>query len=427
MTDFSNPYDELPYRSIPIEWTAPEHLALASMLHGGPRQALDSYRLLELGCGNGANLLPLAFYRRHATFVGVDGAQSQIEVANERKQALGLFNIEFISTDFLAAAKRLTDEFDFIIAHGIFSWVPHEVRDALLELCARFLRRGGLLYLNYNARPGWNVRGMVREFLLAQTAGTEDLLARAQLAHEVAAKVASFLPFDQHPYSQLMANEFRYASEINLSSVAHDYLAAHNHPYWRSEFLALALRHDLDYVADANFCHSAGRLPEDLISYLVKEQITGRSLDDTVDLLCFRQLHSPVLSRRPWTRHPPGPDEFAALRVASCLALLDVHDPQNLRFQHPTGYQVEAKTEVMRNALLRLRSRWPQSLRVSDLFSDVREVIDDLKLLQRLGLIDLRPVDPGEFGVSGDSLNRLERTWGDYLTTAYHRRESAPT
>ena len=120
----SNPYDELPYTSFPIEWTAPERLALASFLHGGPRTRLDEYRVLELGCGNGANLLPLAYYRRQATFVGVDGAQSQIEVAQARQAALELSNLEFIHTDFLTATDRLSGQFDFILAHGVFSWVP---------------------------------------------------------------------------------------------------------------------------------------------------------------------------------------------------------------------------------------------------------------------------------------------------------------
>jgi len=422
-----NPYDELPYRSVPIEWTAPERLALASMLHGGPRQSLDSYRVLELGCGNGANLLPLAYYRRHATFVGIDGARSQIKVANARRSALGLSNIEFTHTDFLAAAERFTDEFDFIIAQGVFSWVPHEVRDALLELCGRCLRRGGLLYLNYNTRPGWNVRGLVREFLLAQTAGTTSLLARAQLAHQVAAKVASSLTVVEHPYSQLMANEFRFVCENHVSYIAHEYLAPDNHAYWRSEFLALARRHDLDYVADADFSYHSGRIREDLASALMKEQITGRTLDDTVDLLCYRQLHSPVLTHRPWTRHPPSRDEFAALHVASCLAPCASHDAENPTFEHPSGYQVEAKEEVMRIALVRLRSLWPRSLRVGDVFPDVSDVMDDLKLLHRNGLIELRCVDPGEFGICADPLNRLEKCWGGYITTPYHSRESAPT
>jgi SAM-dependent methyltransferase len=427
MIDFSNPYDEVPYASVPIEWTAPERLALTSLLHGGPRQSLDSYRVLELGCGNGANLLPLAYYRRHSTFVGIDGAKSQIEVANHRKSALGLSNIEFTHADFLAAARDLSDQFDFIIAHGVFSWVPHHVRDVLLDLCARFLRPGGLLYLNYNTRPGWNVRGMVREFLLAQTAGTTDLMQRAKLAQEVAAKVASCLTVIDHPYSKLMANEFRFVGETHVSHVAHEFLAADNQAYWRSEFLALAQRHDLDYVADADFCHSSGRLPEDLEKSLVKEQLTGRSLEDTVDLLCYRQLHSPVLTLVPGTRHPPSPDEFAALRVASCLAPYDSDDPQRVMFQHPTGYQVEAKEEVMRSALLKLHATWPHSLYVSALFPAVAEVTDDLRLLQRLGLIDLRLVDAGDFGICGERLNRLESSWGSYITTAYHTRIPVPT
>src|SRR5436190_23915151 len=103
MTTLPNPYDELPYKSLPIEWTAPERLALTSLLHGGPRQSLDAYRVLELGCADGANLLPMAYYRKGAQFVGVDGAASQINLANSRRMALQLSNIEFIHADFLQA------------------------------------------------------------------------------------------------------------------------------------------------------------------------------------------------------------------------------------------------------------------------------------------------------------------------------------
>src|ERR1700689_4245520 len=95
-----NPYDELPYRGDPIEWTAPERLALASLLHGGPRSPVARYRVLELGCGDGANLLPQAYYRRYATFVGVDGSCRQVEKANAGKSELNLTNIEFVHADF---------------------------------------------------------------------------------------------------------------------------------------------------------------------------------------------------------------------------------------------------------------------------------------------------------------------------------------
>ncbi len=423
-TSTRTPYDELPYRSLPIEWTAPERLALASLLHGGPRSPLEGYRVLELGCADGANLLPLAYYRRYATFVGIDSASSQIEVANSRKTALGLNNLDFICTDFATASQKLSSQFDYIISHGVFSWIPHNVRDAFLKLCSQYLRSGGLLYLNYNTYPGWNVRGMVRGFLLAQTAGEVSLKARGQLAQEVAAKVVSSLTIGEHPYAQLIANEFRFVCENHVSYVAHEYLAADNHPYWRSEFLALMRQYGLHYVADADFNYASGRIPEELAPRLEKEQITGRTIDDTVDLLCYRQLHSPILTKGPWTKQPLSVEEFANLRIASCLVPC-ASDSEGRMFEHPSGYQVEAKDEVMRAALKKLQPLWPGGHAIGKLFQDVSQVMDDLQLLQRNGLIELRCIEPGDFTVSRTFLNSLEDEVGGYMTTPYHTREVA--
>lgn len=421
-----NPYDELPYKSLPIEWTAPERLGVASLLHGGPRPPLDTYRVLELGCGDGANLLPLAFYRRRGSFVGVDGARSQIEIADACKDALGLSNIDFIHADFLTATKQLSGQFDYIIAHGIFSWVPQDVRDALLSLCAERLRHGGLLYLNYNTRPGWNIRGMVREFLLAQTAGTASLLDRAQAAQDVAAKVVASLTVGEHPYSQLLSNEFTFVCENHVSYVAHEFLATDNHAYWRSEFLSLAGRYGLEYVADADFNYPSGKIPEDLGVRLMAGGIVGRGLDDTMDLLCYRQLHTPILARSPGTRQPSTTDEFANLFIASCLVPCASSDTEHQMFQHPSGYQVEAKEEVIRRALNRLQPLWPRGVRIGAVFPDVPQVMDDLKLLHRNGLIELRCIEPGESGENSDMLNRLEAHWGEYVTTPYHTRVAVP-
>lgn len=422
MTPSTNPYDELPYKSFPIEWTAPERLALASLLHGGPRPALDEYRVLELGCGSGANLLALASYRRHAKFVGVDGAATAVALADARRAGLGLDNLEFIHADFRSAADRLAGRFDYVIAHGVFSWVSDLVRDAFLELVTARLTSGGLLYLNYNTRPGWNIRGLVREFLLAQTAEEPSLLARARLAQDVSAKVVAALDGVEHHYSQLIANEFRFVCEGDLSWVGHEFLAETNRPYWRSEFLALARRHGLEFVADADFNYSSGRVPENLAPRLDVEQITGRCLDDTVDLLCYRQLHSPILTQGPFQRKPPSLDEFGNLFVASCLEPLPMRaGDRKQMFKHPNGYEVEAREEFIRVALMRLQPLWPRGLRVEEAIPDMAPAIDDLLLLQRHGLIELRCIDPGDFDVGGDHLNRLERTWAGYFTTPYHQ------
>ena len=422
-----DPYDELPYRSLSVEWSAPERLAVTSLLHGGPRTPTRRYRVLELGCANGANLLPLAYYRRDAEFVGVDGARSQIELATARRSELGLSNLEFVCADFREAAVNVSGKFDYILAHGIFSWIAPDVRDAVLEFCAARLHPHGLLYLNYNARPGWNVRGLVREFLLAQTAGMTSLLTRARQAQEVAAKLVASLADHEHAYSRLIADEFRFVCENHVSYVAHEYLATHNHAYWRSEFLALASGCGFAYVADADFNYRSAQVSEDLAQRLIDAQITGRSPDDTVDLLCYRQLHSPVFTPEPFTRTLPDATEFGQLIIASCLVPKATNAAGHVLFQHPSGYEVEAKEEIMASALAILEPLWPRGRRVAEVFPDVSRVTEDVRLLHRTGLLELRSVEPDDWGVSPDVLHRHERRWSGHVTSAYHTRECVST
>jgi hypothetical protein len=225
----------------------------------------------------------------------------------------------------------------------------------------------------------------------------------------------------------LIANEFRFVCENHVSYVAHEYLADDNHPYWRSQFLSLAQGYGLEYVADADFNYSAGRIPEDLAPRLIDEQITGRTLDDTVDLLCYRQLHSPIMALGPLKQRSPSIEEFANLLIASCLVPCALNGAEHPMFQHPSGYEVEAKDEVIWTALRRLQLLWPRGLRIGAVFPDVRHVMDDLKLLHRNGLIELRCMEFGDLGVSRDSLNRLESRYGGYVTSPYHIREPIPT
>ena len=419
-----DPYDELPYRSFPIEWTAPEWLALVSLLHGGPRPPRRGYRVLELGCGNGANLLALAHYRPHASFVGLDGGARALATAEARRAELALANLELVHADLRAAARRVTGDFDFIIAHGVLSWVPDDARDSLLALCAERLRPEGLVYLNYNTLPGWNIRGLVRKLLLAQTAAAGGLPARAELAQSLAGKLAAaFAAAADHPYSRLMEHEFRFVAESDRSYVAHEFLAADNRAYWRSELLALARGSGLDHVADADFNRPSGRLPPELPEQVAAAGLAGPSREDTVDLLCYRQLHSPVLARAGWLHRPPGPGELAGLFLASSLAPAD---PQGdgRRFRHPSGTEVSVTEPALWTALERLQPLWPRGLPLGELLPDATH-LDDLLLLHRHGLLELRLVEPDDETPPAAPLHRLEHRSG-YQTTAYHTVQAVP-
>lgn len=419
----TDPYDQVPYRSYPIEWSAPERLAVTALLHGGPRMELGTYRVLELGSGDGANLIPLAYYRRHAAFVGVDGASDALASAERRRAELRLGNLDLVHADFRDCAARLTGKFDFILMHGVLSWVAAEVRELLLALCAERLRPGGLLYLNYNARPGWNIRGLVRDLLLRQTTDlAHDLGARTARALELAATfAASYGEAGDHPYMRLMERELRFVCAGHPSYVAHEFLAPENHPFWRSELLAMAGRHDLHYVADADFNYPSGRVEPQLVERITRAGAGGPPIEDTLDLLSYRQLHSPIFTRGALARRPTTTAEIAQLIVASCLDPIADQDAGAVpMFRHPNGFEVEARTEPTRAALERLRSQWPRGLRVGDLFDDVAAVAPDLALLHHHGLIDLRLLEMTDGAPPAEPLNALEAARVGYQTSPYH-------
>lgn len=419
-----NPYDELPYRSAPIEWSAPERLAVTSLLHGGPRVGLDRYRMLELGCGDGTNLLALAWYRPHAELVGVDGSARHVESARARARELGLDNLTFVHADLREADGLLDGRFEFIVAHGVLSWVPDDARDAVLAIHRTRLADPGLVYVNYNAEPGWSVRGLVRDFLLAQTRDVGGLLARSEACKVVSAQLAEVLARSEHAWSQLMAGELRIVAAAEPSYIAHEYLSPENRPYWRSEFAALADGHGLVIVGDADFDQLGGAADPALDAWLATEAIEGRALKDTSDLLRFRQLHSPLLTRAPWSAVAPSVEEIGELFVASALVPIDDEAGLPKRFQHPRGQTIDVSEGWMRDGLIALQSRWPRGVRVRDVFADVGAAVEDLQLLHRHGLVDLRCVEPGDFASRGaeNRLNAIEaRERGD-VTTAYHRR-----
>lgn len=427
----ATPYDQLPYRCQPIEWTAPERLTLASLLHGGPTPDLRHYRVLELGCGDGSNLLPMAYYRPQATFIGVDNATTQIQIANTRSQQLGLDNTQWLTLDFRQADAHLEGHFDFIIAHGVFSWVPDGVRDALFHLCQQRLADNGLLYLNYNTKPGWNIRGMVRDYLLANTAHLNSLQQKAEQAQYAARRMAHSLTHAQdnasqqretHPFPALLANEFQFVCDNHPSYVAHEYLAEYNKAYWRSEFLELAARHGLLPVVDADYNYPSGRIDPSLPRFLDTQDLIGGDLNDTVDLLSYRQLHTPILSKHRIRATTPNPNQLQTLRVASCLHPVGPHRPN--WYQHPNGFQVEAKSEHMAVTLNRLFQLWPHSAPFDTLTDHNPHFMEDLILLHNNGLVELRL--PGSPSPSGEHrlnpLNQLELQWGNYTTTANHQR-----
>lgn len=415
-----NPYDELPYCAYPIAWTAPERLALASLLHGGPRLPLDRYRVLELGCANGANLLPMAWYRPHGEFTGLDGSARQIALATDCRDKLGLTNLQFIQGDFLSAINQVEGPFDIIMAHGVFSWVTDDARDAMLAMCSALLAPNGLLYLNYNAKPGWTVRGMVRDFLMQHTKHAISLKERAEMCKAVAANVIAPLKAEEHSYSRLMGNEFQMVINQNPAYIAHEYLSPENNAYWRDEFFSVLKGFGFDYVADADFNCISNRITTNYASLLQEAGLAGGLAGNSADLICYRQMQSPILTHAPLVKKTCDDAEFARLIMASSLVPVEVEKGNKPSFKHASGQEIETRKESVHKALVKLQPLWPRGLSLGSLFTDITDVRKDIEWLLHYQLIELRCIEPGDFETGSEPLHALEKSLRGSSTSAWH-------
>src|SRR6185436_9013135 len=117
------PYDELPYPGSAFAQTHPDRLATIATLFGMAPAPVERCRVLELGCGDGGNLIPMAYTLPGSEFLGIDAGGRGIAIGQDRAVAVGLTNLRLQHLDMLDTAIQL-GKFDYIVSHGVYSWVP---------------------------------------------------------------------------------------------------------------------------------------------------------------------------------------------------------------------------------------------------------------------------------------------------------------
>jgi len=157
-------YDDIPYESHPFAQSHPHRLFAIGTLFGLKPTPVQKCRVLELGCASGGNLIPMADYLPESQFVGVDTSARQIQDGIDTVQQLGLENVILKHASILDVDAAY-GMFDYIICHGVFSWVPETVRLKILEICGTLLTPHGIAYVSYNTYPGWHMRGMIRDMM----------------------------------------------------------------------------------------------------------------------------------------------------------------------------------------------------------------------------------------------------------------------
>jgi trans-aconitate methyltransferase len=439
MSEYATIFDEYPYPGLPIPATYPPQLALSSRIHGGPYPPSERFRLLELGCGDGGNLLPLAFYHPDCEFVGFDYAPTALKAARATAQTCRLTNVRFVRGSFTDETVGLGVGYDFVLAHGVFSWISDRERSRVLDIARSSLGPAGLACISYNVQPAWALRGQVRDLLTKAVANVSKPALRVERAKRIARELRDRLNESDHPYQVLMAREFERVASSQDYYVYHEFLCEHNRAYRIDDFAALAAERGLRYLCDASFNKPEGRVPQPLAETLSHCGFDGLDLEQFADALGYRLFRTSVLCRADADR------QSAELPSVDELAVASVLSPANERpdlgpgvaeeFCGPEGERILCSDPVIKTMFVRLNGQWPWPLAATDLISAVRRSLpqietdrDDLSEqllgLHRDGLVLLSPAGSARrsatAGETPHALATLEAARNHFATTPFH-------
>jgi Predicted methyltransferase regulatory domain/Methyltransferase domain len=324
--------------------------------------------VLELGCGDGANLLSLAQALPGARFLGIDASASAVARGNALARAARLENVELRHGDIERLPAEL-GSFDYVLAHGVYSWIPPAARGALLACCRERLTPAGIAYVSYNAYPGSYLRDMTRDVLHYHVRDIHEPQARLEQAHELMRAIVAIE--SPSPYAQALREQLERMLRSSDALLLHDDLAEVSTPFYFHEFIEHATRHGLRFLSEAELADSQMRdvpdsaarlmasLPEDRV---VREQymdfFRNRTFRQTLlchahacphDELDDRQLEGFAISSPARPREEPGEEE-AAERDAEQT------------FTTPAGFSVTTSEPLVKAALRALWQAWPRSV-----------------------------------------------------------------
>ena len=372
-------YDTLPYPSKFFVQTFPDRLAANAVIFGMDPPPLNNSRVLELGCGNGSNLIAQAYLMPDAGFVGVDLSRVHIDDAKASAAELGLENVEFRQMDVTEMSVGDFGTFDYITAHGLFSWVPEFVRKRVLALYAELLNPNGVGYISYVVYPGAYLRRGAQGAMRFSSRGIAEPEAKVS-------RSLSFLKFltenttDKSTFNRSLVDELNRHRSHTASDIFHDDLSELNTPFYFHEFVEMLSANGLQFLAEAEL-HAMGAsdLPAKAREFI-------SSLDDVLereqylDLLRGRSFRQTLFCRAEVSlNRTPGPEVLNELRLSSSLRPKregpEIASDRVEKFVGTGGVGIEIDRPLVKAMLVYLGSVWPRSVPFPELVEEGKRML----------------------------------------------------
>jgi methyltransferase-like protein/SAM-dependent methyltransferase len=371
MSDIGASYDEVPYESKPLFATHPDCLCVAGRLRGLAAAPASNCRVLELGCATGGNLIPMAYGLPDSRFVGIDLSPVQIAAGQELCRQVGLQNIE-LKTASIADLDESWGQFDYIICHGVFSWVPPAIRDKILWICRHLLAPTGVAYISYNTYPGWHLKNIVRDLMRYHAAHFDDPQTKIHQARSILSFMAKASAGQNNPIARLLAEQAESMPDDADYYLYHEHLEDSNQPYYFHQFVGMARGVGLNYLGEAWYHTQLDTLPEDIQETLQAISSDLIDLEQYVDVINSRTFRRTLLCHEEapivQTPEPSVMDRmyFSALAKPES-ADPDVRTDAPEKFRLDNGTTASTNMSLLKAALVELYSRWPSALPFAEL------------------------------------------------------------
>ncbi len=427
-------YEQVPYPGFPFEQTHPDRLATMATLFGVDAASVECCRVLELGCGGGRNLIPMAFGLPKSKFTGIDNDATAIGRGQEEIAALGLVNIRLEAIDLLDSSDAL-GSYDYIIAHGLYSWAPAAVREKLFAVLSASLASRGIAYVSFNAYPGSRVRQALREMLLFHIRNENDSAKRIEMAR-------NFLTWFEasqtgEGFGALLKAEARRLLNANPSFWYHDELEETYYPIYFHEFIAQASRYGLQFLCEAVYRDM--QRPKE-VDHMVRDRVLREQYLDFVTLRKFRQ----TLLCGNGLKVLENAD---AMRVRGMFVASDARKGTSAgadaqEFRDSVGAVVKTANPIAKALLECLGEAWPEALSFPTLQASIAErsgrepdtgaLARVLLDLFRVAFVELRMRRPGCVKKISPTpavslLARYQASHGCFITTPRHTTLEPPS
>lgn len=375
MTDHT--YDEFPYPNLAFQQTHPLRSATIARLFGMETPLPSRSRILELGCGPGGNLIAMGVELPNAELVGIDLSKRHVEQGQAIIAATGIKNVSLLQADVTTLGDRL-GKFDYVIAHGLYSWLPESIRQRLPDICRQHLKPDGVAYISYNCNPGWRIRSILRDMMLFHTARIEGATNKVAQARAILDFVVSSAS-EKSTYATILRDEAAMLRQQQDGYIFHEYLENNNHPVHFYEFVEHVDTAGLKYLAEANIRSMqdgflSQEAQETLHRISNKNVIQREQYMDFIRNRSFRQsllVHRDAIVNRAF--------DWKALRSLLISGFyicdnpeFDPNTPEAIEFSTAEGFKFSVSEPLVKAALQILTRQWPQSLHFDALVTNAR-------------------------------------------------------